>query len=147
MSNLARKIIEFEEGWRDEPYYCSEGYPTVGYGFKIAGKGDPLPSFSLPKVAGSAWLGYLIDNLEQEMTFQLDGINNAGRRAVLLSMAYQMGINGVMQFRNMWSAIERKDWGDAADQMLESRWARQTPERASRHARIMRGENPNEIYP
>ena len=77
----------------------------------------------------------------------LEPVKMAGRRAVLLSMAYQMGVDGLMKFKNMWAAINRQDWDDAADQMLDSKWARQTPERAGRHARIMRGENPAEIYP
>ena len=149
MSKLLTKILEREEGFRSEPYLCSEGYPTVGFGFKIGPKNASLDmyQFSIPREASKVWMDRIGNDLEREMASDLAGIDNEARRAVILSMAYQMGISGVMGFRNMWAAIERKDWGDAADQMLESRWARQTPERASRHARIMRGENPNEIYP
>lgn len=147
--NLLLKILEREEGFREKPYLCSEGYPTIGYGLKIGPKGAPLAlyQFTMPKDVALFWLRLHCADLVESMEERLAPVNNAGRRAVLLSMAYQMGVDGVMAFRNMWAAIERQDWGEAADQMLDSLWARQTPERASRHARIMRGENPAEIYP
>lgn len=134
---LARKIIAAEEGWRDQPYYCSEGYPTIGYGFKLAGKGDPLPNFVLPRAAGDAWLDALILSIEHTMAAKLTRLN-AARSAVIVSMCYQLGIQGVLQFKRMWAAIDRQDWQSAADEMLDSRWAKQTPERAQRHAQIMR---------
>jgi len=134
---LARKIIAAEEGWRDRPYYCSEGYPTVGYGFRLAGKGDPLPNFVLPRAAGDAWLDALILSIEHTMSAKLERLNVA-RSAVVVSMCYQLGIQGVLQFKRMWAAIDRQDWVSAADEMLDSRWAKQTPERAQRHAQIMR---------
>lgn len=134
---LARKIIAAEEGWRDQPYYCSEGYPTIGYGFRLAGKGDPLPNFVLPRAAGDAWLDALILSIEHTMAAKLTRLNTA-RSAVIVSMCYQLGIQGVLQFKRMWAAVDRQDWQDAADEMLDSRWAKQTPERAQRHAQIMR---------
>lgn len=134
---LAREIIAKEEGWRDQPYYDTEGYPTVGYGFKIAGKGEPLPNFILPRPAGDAWLDALILSIEHAMAGKIVSLNEA-RAAVIISMCYQMGIRGVLGFKRMWAAIERQDWDGAADEMLGSRWARQTPERAHRHAQVMR---------
>lgn len=135
--SLARKIIAAEEGWRDQPYYCSEGYPTIGYGFKLAGKSDPLPNFILPRSAGDAWLDALILSIEHAMASKTERLNVA-RSAVITSMCYQLGIHGVLQFKRMWSAIDRQDWNAAADEMLDSLWARQTPERAQRHAQVMR---------
>lgn len=134
---LARKIIAAEEGWRDQPYYCSEGYPTVGYGFRLAGKGDQLPNFVLPRAAGDAWLDALILSIEHTMSSKTTRMNVA-RSAVIVSMCYQIGIQGVLQFKRMWAAIDWQDWQAAADEMLDSRWAKQTPERAQRHAQIMR---------
>lgn len=147
--NLLLKILEREEGFREQPYLCSEGYPTIGYGLKIGPKDAPLGmyQFAIPKDVALYWLRLHCADLYGEMEEALTPVGNAGRRAVLLSMAYQLGISGLMNFRNMWAAIERQDWEEAAEQMTDSLWARQTPERAQRHARIMRGENPAEIYP
>lgn len=56
------------------------------------------------------------------------------RQNVLIEMAYQMGITGLMRFRKMWAAIENKDFETAYAEALDSRWAKQTPARASRVA-------------
>ena len=52
-------------------------------------------------------------------------------------MAYQMGINGLMNFKNMIDAIEEGCWIDAAHEGLDSRWAKQTPERAERQMKTL----------
>jgi lysozyme len=61
-------------------------------------------------------------------------------QVILLEMAYQMGCRGVGKFDNMWNALEVGDYRVAADEMLDSRWARQTPARANRLADRMRSE-------
>ena len=53
-------------------------------------------------------------------------------------MAYQMGVTGLSKFKNMLTAVELGDFDEAANQALDSRWARQTPERATRHAEMLR---------
>ena len=60
------------------------------------------------------------------------------RLAVLQSMAYQMGVQGLAAFKNTLQAVIERRWNDAAAGMLNSRWARQTPDRAKRHAQQMR---------
>jgi len=137
MSRTAVQILEFEEGWRESPYYCSEGYPTVGYGFKIGDKSAPLPVFTLPQAAGTAWLQELVGSLAWDLRDRMGSIKLNDRRAVIISMCYQLGINGCFAFRKMWEAIDREDWSEAANQMLDSKWARQTPARAHRHATVM----------
>ena len=51
-------------------------------------------------------------------------------QAILTEMAYQMGVSGLMNFKKMWSALEVEDFEEAKIQMLDSRWAKQTPTRA-----------------
>ena len=60
------------------------------------------------------------------------------RKAVLLGMAFQMGLSGLMGFRNTLAMVERGDYAGAAGGMLNSLWAKQTPERAQRMAKQMR---------
>lgn len=137
-------LIHYEEGWRSKPYLCSEGYPTVGYGFKIGPKGADirLYQFTLPLEAGSSWLMTLLEQKRAEM-MRDTGIASAmaacgeSRQAVLVSMAYQMGVAGLSGFRNTLKAVADGRWADAAKGMLDSKWARQTPVRASRHANQM----------
>ena len=137
---LARKIIAIEEGWRNQPYYCSEGYATVGYGFKLSNtKWGDLPSFVLPLSAGNAWLDSEIELINNKLIGHnwyenLDDV----RRAIIISMAYQMGIGGLFEFKGMIKSLYDKDYQEAAGHMLDSLWARQTPARADRHANQMR---------
>jgi lysozyme len=60
------------------------------------------------------------------------------RQGVLMNMAFQMGINGVMAFQQMLGKVQTGDYAVAADKMLQSKWATQTPERAKRLAIQMR---------
>lgn len=141
------KLIELEEGWRSEPYYCSENYPTVGYGFKLADKGAPLPKFSLPKVAGDAWLKDNLSVLDAQFSkFAWYTKLKEERKAIVLSMAYQMGYAGVLKFKKMIKAIEQDDFITASNEMLDSRWARQTPKRANRHAMQLQGGYWHQYY-
>lgn len=60
------------------------------------------------------------------------------RQGVIVCMAYQLGTQGVANFKKMIAAIEDRDYAEAAAQMLDSGWHKQTPERCERMARMMR---------
>lgn len=147
MTKLATNITAFEEGFSATPYYCSEGYPTVGYGKKIGRKDEPLPCFILPEPVALKWLELDILDLEKALESDMEPIKNANRRAIIISMAYQLGVNGCRNFKKMWSAINEGDWSKAADEMLDSRWCDQTPLRCYYHAEVMKtGELPTTRY-
>lgn len=59
------------------------------------------------------------------------------RQEVLIMMVFQLGEKGVGRFRKMIEAIEKKDYELAAKEMLDSRWAQQTPNRARELSKIM----------
>lgn len=64
---------------------------------------------------------------------------NDCRQNVLLEMAFQMGVNGVMDFHDMRDCLARGDYDGAANAMLDSDWAEnQSPARAARLAQQMR---------
>jgi lysozyme len=60
------------------------------------------------------------------------------RQGVIICMLHQLGARGVAGFRKMIQALARKDYEAAADEMLDSGWRKQTPERCERMAAIMR---------
>lgn len=144
MSEIATRIIAREEGFEPRPYLCSEGYPTIGYGQKIGKQYADLSQFTfeIPEPVASLWMQKNIDDLldkmedNEDIAQALESCNEV-REAVLVSMAYQMGVYGLSGFKNMLTAIEFGDWEEAADEALRSRWARQTPERAARHADML----------
>ncbi|MCZ4059174.1 glycoside hydrolase family protein [Pantoea sp. LMR881] len=138
-------ILNFEEGYVEAPYLDTLGFPTVAGGIRIGPKGAPLTNyaFRVPRRVGDVWKQCILEGKIQEMQAR-ESIHNAlshcneARTDVLLSMAYQLGVEGVAQFKNMLSAIAKENFDEAANAMLSSLWARQTPGRARRHAEVMR---------
>ena len=53
-------------------------------------------------------------------------------KEIIIEMVYQMGESGVSKFKKMWKALKQnpKDYYEAAKQMMDSRWAKQTYNRA-----------------
>ena len=131
-------LIKIEEGFLAKPYYCTAGMPTIGYGRVVGKKGDPLPNITTTPESESEFLDKEIKRLE----FKLADIYpvawsrcNEARQAVLISMAYQLGLTGLAGFRRMWAAIGESNWPEAARQALDSKWAKvDSPNRAKRQA-------------
>lgn len=138
-------ILNYEEGFRSSPYIDTEGYPTIGTGFKIGPKGAKISNytFTVSKPVSDVWLSEMVtkklSNMRQNPTIgsALSACNDA-RKDVLYSMAYQMGVAGLAAFKNTLAKISSGDFSGAADGMMQSLWAKQTPNRANRHAQVMR---------
>ena len=47
-------------------------------------------------------------------------------------MMFNMGRPRLSRFHKMKKAVDSSDWTEAANQMLDSKWARQVPNRANR---------------
>jgi len=60
------------------------------------------------------------------------------RKGVLVNMAFQLGIDGLLAFKNTLKEVEAGNYSKASEMMLMSKWATQTPERAQRLAKQMR---------
>ena len=56
-------------------------------------------------------------------------------------MVFQLGVGGVSKFKAMWKALEENDYTTASIEMLDSRWAKQTPTRAENLSDIMNSCN------
>lgn len=139
-ANLPAGVVEHlkrEEGWRALPYRDHLGYLTIGYGFLIDER-KPVP---LPREVGDVWLGYAVQERWRELLERRPWIAQqpAEVQCALCSMAYQLGVGGLLKFQRMLGALERGDREAAARAALESRWAQQTPARAQRVAAMLRG--------
>ena len=143
-------VIDLEEGFREKPYLCSEGYPTYGYGKKIGKKGESLDKYahmSITKAEAfnlfSDFANNIIDSLSTKDWFVKQDVD---RQVILISMCYQMGVSKVGKFKNMIDGLSVGDYAKAEREALDSRWARQTPKRAHRHAKVLRTGNLAEFY-
>lgn len=134
MNDIARKMIKENEGLRLQVYRCTADKQTIGYGRNLEDKG-------INKIEAEFMLRNDIDEIDMQLSQNgLLGLLDPAREAVLYDMAYQMGITGLLKFKNMLSALKSGDYITAAHELLDSKYAKQTPSRAERNADIIRGE-------
>jgi len=133
ITNEALELIKKEEGYRQFPYTCSAGKLTIGYGFN-------LDDVGISEEEAELLLEFRLRKLEEEMfhTYYWFRYMSEARKAVVLSMIYQLGMNGLLKFKKMISALEDEDYTLAASEGLDSLWAKQTPERATRQMQILK---------
>ena len=52
-------------------------------------------------------------------------------------MSYQLGVNGLLEFKRMIAAIVNENYEQAAREAMNSKWQKQTPARVKRHANVL----------
>ena len=131
--------IKEHEGFRDQVYKDSLGFATIGYGHLVLDTDHFIEGQSYPK-----------EHLEKVFDGDFDtACSNANQlikdlplhhqaKCVLIEMVFQLGIGGVSKFKNMWKALGEGDYQTASEEMLDSRWAKQTPSRAEGLSEIMK---------
>ncbi len=130
MTNLFLRLKQ-EEGTRTHLYEDSEGVLTIGVGYNIQEKG--LPMDIILELFSRTVQEAVHDASKIPEYASLDEV----RQTVLAAMVFQLGLPGVLAFRKMRHALCHGDFELAGAEMLDSLWARQTPERAAREAKIM----------
>ena len=123
------EFIKQEEGFRSQPYLDTRGIPTFGYGFTY-----------ITKEEANAIISDRVYQIQKELLLMYDWYDplSTNRKMILVSMVYQLGLTGFSKFKNMISAIEKGDFEIAANEMLDSKWYDQTPNRCRRASMIMR---------
>lgn len=81
-----------------------------------------------------------IDDRIDALTRALPWFQNLddARKGALINMAFQLGTEGLLGFKTALALVREGKYAQAADAMLDSRWADQTPARAQRIAEQMR---------
>ena len=124
--------IAFEEGFEPLVYLCPTGFQTVGYGFNL----EAMP---MPKQVADLWLSLILKDIGSTLSkYQWFRDLDENRRVVIYDMAYQLGISGLLKFKKMIAAIETKNWLLASNELMNSKYAKQTPNRANRNSSILR---------
>lgn len=134
------RLLQRHEGLRLVPYRDTTGHLTIGYGLNLDAGISKAEAEWLLRTRVMAATEAVARSLP--WWARLDEV----RRSVLVDMAYNLGIAGLLKFRRTLAAIERGDYDAAARGMLASLWARQVGQRAVRLATMMRtGEWPAEV--
>jgi lysozyme len=125
-----KERIKLHEGYRLEPYTDTLGYLTGGVGHRI------MPNEEVPTTE-AGWMKLFDSDFQSAWEFmeRFCEENNLrvisdNAKEVLCEMIYQMGFSGVSKFKNMIKALQNRDYKLASIEMLDSRWAKQTPNRA-----------------
>ena len=124
--------VKRHEGLRLKPYHCTAGKLTIGYGRNLEDKGISIEE------AEELLLNDLAE-CERKLINAglLNGLNDA-RKAVLINMCFQLGFSGLSRFKLTLGHIAQGNYEEAAEEMLNSRWAKQTPNRAKELSDQMR---------
>lgn len=135
MNELIRQL-RGDEGVKSSAYQDHLGFWTIGVGRLI----DQRRGGGLRDSEIDFLLENDIADREQALTKALPWFAglDAVRKGVLLNMAFQLGTAGLMGFKTTLGHVEAGLYDAAADAMLQSKWAKQTPERAGRMAEQMK---------
>ena len=134
-----KERIKTHEGFVNYVYKDTLGKRTVGYGHLCADN----ENWEDGKCYDNSYLNDVFEIDFMEATKQAEELignlvleNKANE--IILEMVFQLGKTGVSKFKKMWEALSGQDYNKAADEMLDSKWAKQTKNRAEFLAEIMR---------
>lgn len=136
-SQVVRDQIKAHEGLVLHAYEDHLGYWTIGYGRLIDKRRGGGITEAEAEFLLTNDINRVVTELEERCAF-FHKLPEDCQHA-LINMGFQLGINGLMGFKNMLDALSQSDFERAADEALDSRWAEQTPGRAAEVASMIRG--------
>ena len=133
------KLIESvkkHEGYRAKTYKDTLGFDTIGYGFAIK---DLVIDKDIAHHILERKLTMLIVRCFE--SFLWLSKMPAGIQEVVIEMCYQLGVNGFSKFVKTIGYLQTMQWKKASVEMLSSRWAIQTPNRAKEMSERVKNEH------
>ena len=132
-----REQLKVDEGVKYEIYKDHLGYPTFGIGHLVT-KSDPengepdgteVSEDRVNEVFESDVATFIS---ESKILFpNLDDLPEVAQQ-VIVNMAFNMGRPRLSKFKNFIAGVNDNDWVRAAEEMMDSRWADQVGDRATR---------------
>tara|TARA_R100001126_G_scaffold96559_1_gene69094 strand:+ start:312 stop:764 length:453 start_codon:yes stop_codon:yes gene_type:complete len=142
LDKLREELAE-DEGCKYEIYLDHLGLPTFGIGHLIT-KNDPEYGKDV---------GTVIEQSRVQSAFNLDiavTIEDCHRlykdftdlpeevQLIIANMMFNLGYPRLSKFKGMKAGVDARSWSSAADEMVDSRWYTQVPNRARRLVDRMR---------
>ena len=135
---ILRQEIEADEGCKYETYHCSEGHLTGGIGHLITELdeeyfGQPIGS-TIPEEQVKNWFERDVQRSINDCISLFDNFDDLPEdiQHVLTNMSFQLGRPRLSKFKKMIAAVHVEDYREMATQMEDSRWHKQTTNRANR---------------
>ena len=136
--DILRKEIEADEGCKYETYHCSEGHLTGGIGHLITEWDEEIYAgpigTSIPEEQVQEWFEKDVQtaiNDCQNIFNKFDSLPEDIQH-VLINMAFQLGGPRLRKFKKLIASVEMEDYREMSLEMEESRWFKQTTNRAQR---------------
>ncbi len=138
-----RKELEIDEGVKHEIYLDHLGLPTFGIGHLITKSdeeygedvGTPVSDDRVKECFESD-----VKQVIKDCQILYDDFNDLPEEAQLIiaNMMFNMGRPRLSKFKGMKRGVDARDWNQAADEMVDSRWYKQVTNRANRLVERMR---------
>lgn len=126
--------LKKEEGYRQHMYQCSEHVWTIGIGRVIEPRG-----LGISETEAEFLLKNDIDRSIKECQKSFSFFNelSPNRQRAMVELCFQLGLTTLLKFKRMIAALESEAFDQAAIELLDSRFAKQTPGRAKRMAQLI----------
>ena len=128
---MARASLLAHEGLRLKPYLCTEGYTTIGVGRNLSTKGISN------KESEYLLLNDIHEVIADLETFDFYSRLNNTQQTALIDLRFCVGHSGFRLFKKLLLALQNDDMGEAAAQVLDSKFAQQTGDRAQHVAYLL----------
>ena len=131
------KQLEIDEGVKYEIYLDHLGYPTFGIGHLVR-ESDPEHGQEVGTAISA-------DRVAEAFESDLEGVLSDCRKLypdiddlpeeaqqIIANMMFNLGYPRLSKFKNMKRCVDERDWMGAGEEMMDSRWYQQVPNRAGR---------------
>ncbi len=142
IERLKQQLI-IDEGYKNKIYLDSKGFPTFGIGHLLT-KYD-VEYYTYIHLQAGGTLALSDERINQIFEKDIDVcikschklFNNFDQlpeeaQEIIANMMFNLGLPNLLKFHNFISAINKKDWQEASNQMIDSDWYLQTKDRAKR---------------
>ena len=137
-----RETLKVDEGVKNEIYLDHLGLPTCGIGHLIT-EDDPEHGVEVGTHIDDERVNELFDQDVQvtlgECRLLYNDFDDLPEEAqqIIANMMFNMGRPRLSRFHKMKQAVDGRDWIEAGNQMMDSRWYKQVTTRADRLVRRM----------
>ena len=138
-----RKELEVDEGVKYEISKDHLGYPTFGIGHLVIDSdpeygqevGTPVSEDRVIEAFNKD-----VETVLNDCTILYGDFSDLPEEAQLIiaNMMFNLGRPRLSKFKGMKAGVDSRDWNKAADEMVDSAWYRQVPNRAERLVERMR---------
>ena len=132
-----------DEGVKYEIYKDHLGYPTFGIGHLVIDS-DPEYGQEVGTPVSEDRVIEAFDNDVQVVLADCERLYNDFNvlpeevQLIIANMMFNMGRPRLSKFKGMKAGVDAQDWNKAADEMIDSNWYKQVPNRAGRLVKRMR---------